>query len=308
MPMSEIECGRAEQTRCSGLPIGGPMVSTAVQCPPVVILLVEDDPGDQLITKEAFKSLKVPYDLRMVCDGKEALDYLYRLGRYASAPAPLPDLILLDLNMPQVNGRQVAKQIRADPQLRRIPVVVLTTSRREEDVLQAYGQGVMCFLSKPVDFKRFVATIRGLERLIKFALALKSLGERTRITDRQIFRLVRRRQLLEYLSDKLFEHHMKQIESVLLAGGGEELPGREDPALKQWQSETSARQALLQLANQLLQNQPGEPPPQPAEASASFPAAQQERGSTDPCDTARNLSELARSLDLLAKKRGRSGS
>ena len=150
------------------------MVTSAKSCAPAVVLLVEDDPGDQILTQEAFKTLKVPHELRVVSDGKEALDYLYQRGAFESPAAPRPDLILLDLNMPRVNGQQVAERIHADPQLCQIPIIVLTTSRRQEDVLRAYGRGVTCFISKPLDFQQLLAIIGELERLIKLTVAIRS--------------------------------------------------------------------------------------------------------------------------------------
>ena len=180
-------------------------MTATIRREPAVILLVEDEVGDQILTQEAFKSLKTPYELRIVPDGQEALDYLFREGSYAQSLPARPDLILLDLNMPRVNGQQVAERIRAYSRLRKIPIVVLTTSRRQEDVLRAYGRGVVSFIIKPLDFQQFMSTIQDLEYLVKFALAMKSLQERTRVTDRQIRRLARRRHQLERLADTMFD-------------------------------------------------------------------------------------------------------
>jgi len=218
---------------------------------PAVILLVEDDPGDQLLTQEAFESLQVPHQLRVVSDGKEALDYLYRRGAYeTSAAAPRPDLILLDLNMPRVNGQRVAEQIHADPDLRHIPIVVLTTSRRQEDMLRAFGRGVTTFITKPLDFEHFISAVRDLERLLKFVVSLKGVRQRVRLTDRQIFRLLRRQQELEEVSDSLFERQMNQIEQVL-ARGGEPGPASEPPAPSREEVVWVAQKILDRLPNRV---------------------------------------------------------
>lgn len=190
------------------------MTSTAMKTPTAIVLLVEDDPDDQLLTKEAFASLQVPHDLRIVSDGNEALDYLYKRGEYA-ATAPRPDLILLDLNMPRVNGQKVAEQVSMDPSLRDIPIVVLTTSRRHEDMLQAYGRGVTSFITKPLDFADFVTAVRHLERLIQYLRALKTVRHGKRPTDRQVVRLLRRQQEMEELVGAMFQQQMSQIERVL---------------------------------------------------------------------------------------------
>lgn len=190
------------------------MTSTTAKATAAIVLLVEDDPGDQLLTKEAFASLQVPHDLRIVSDGVEALDYLYRRGEYAVI-APRPDLILLDLNMPRVNGQKVAEQVHSDPNLRDIPIVVLTTSQRHEDMLRAYGRGVTSFITKPLDFADFIAAVRDLERLIKHVRALKTIRQRGRLTDRQVFRLLRRQQEMEKLASDVFQQQMGQIAQVL---------------------------------------------------------------------------------------------
>jgi two-component system response regulator len=193
--------------------------------PPAVILLVEDDLGDQILTQEAFQSIRVPYELRIVCDGKEALDYLYHRESYtAPEQAPRPDLILLDLNMPRVNGQQVAQQIRSDPALRDIPIVVLTTSRREEDILRAYGRGVTSFITKPLEFQRFLEAVRELEDLLRFLVGLKNLRERSHLTSRQMLRLLRRQQKLERLTETLFERHMNQIRGLFGASAAAAVP------------------------------------------------------------------------------------
>jgi CheY-like chemotaxis protein len=130
---------------------------------PAVILLVEDDPGDQELTRRALLGGEVPHQLQVVEDGEEALDYLFRRGRYVEAiDCPLPELILLDLNLPKLNGKQVLEQIQSDPKLRRIPVVILTTSQQERDIQQCYDSGASSYIVKPVaidDFMRMVHCI-----------------------------------------------------------------------------------------------------------------------------------------------------
>ncbi|HEU5151757.1 MAG TPA: response regulator [Iamia sp.] len=128
---------------------------------PIDILLVEDDPGDVLITKEALEHSKVTNSLNIVDDGEQALAYLRRQGDYADASRP--DLILLDLNLPRRDGREVLAEVKADPDLRRIPIVVLTTSQAEEDILRSYDLHANAFVSKPVDFDRFVEVVRQVD-------------------------------------------------------------------------------------------------------------------------------------------------
>jgi CheY-like chemotaxis protein len=128
---------------------------------PIDILLVEDDPGDVLITREALDHSKVTNTLATVGDGVEAIAYLRREGPYAGATRP--DLILLDLNLPRRDGREVLEEIKSDPDLRRIPVVVLTTSGAEEDILRSYDLHANAFVTKPVDFERFVDVVRQVD-------------------------------------------------------------------------------------------------------------------------------------------------
>ncbi|MCM3921214.1 response regulator [Frankia sp. AiPs1] len=128
---------------------------------PVEVLLVEDDPGDVLMTREAFEDHKLRNHLNVVSDGVEALAYLRGEGEYAGAPRP--DLILLDLNLPRRDGREVLREVKADERLRRIPVVVLTTSEAEEDVLRSYDLHANAYITKPVDFERFVAVVRHID-------------------------------------------------------------------------------------------------------------------------------------------------
>ncbi|MDH3214879.1 MAG: response regulator [Candidatus Krumholzibacteria bacterium] len=131
---------------------------------PVVILLVEDDPGDQELTRRAFKESKIHSDLYIAENGEEALDYLHRQGKYQDAEiSPWPHLILLDLNMPKINGKEFLVELRSDRLLRRIPVVVLTTSKHEEDVLRSYDLGVNSYITKPASMDEFVRLINTLE-------------------------------------------------------------------------------------------------------------------------------------------------
>ena len=125
------------------------------------ILLVEDSAADVLLTQEAFLTTRVPNHLSVVYDGVEALDFLYRRGDQAAAPRP--DLILLDLNMPRKNGSAVLAEIKADPALRRIPVVVLTTSASDEDMLKCYDLQANCCITKPVPLAQFLSVFRVIE-------------------------------------------------------------------------------------------------------------------------------------------------
>ena len=128
---------------------------------PIEILLVEDNPGDVDLTKEALQDAKVRNRLHVVDDGAKAVDFLYKRGEYADAPRP--DLILLDLNLPKKDGRQVLEEIKADPQLAGIPVVILTTSQADEDILRAYQLHANCYITKPVDFKQFMHVVKAIE-------------------------------------------------------------------------------------------------------------------------------------------------
>lgn len=134
-------------------------MNTPVQ--PIEVLLVEDDPGDELMTREAFEDNKIRNTLHVVRDGQEALDFLYRRGEYAGAPRP--DLVLLDLNLPKYDGRQVLEQIKGDPELSLIPVVVLTTSSAEEDILRSYKLHANAYVTKPVDLDQFIAAVRQID-------------------------------------------------------------------------------------------------------------------------------------------------
>lgn len=131
---------------------------------PVTILLADDDPGDRNLTCRAFSRGKLNNRLFVVEDGEEALDFLLHRGKYEDpASSPRPDLVLLDLNMPKLDGRTVLDRIRSTPELRRIPVVVLTTSRQEEDILRTYDLGVNSYITKPVRVADFVQVIETLE-------------------------------------------------------------------------------------------------------------------------------------------------
>jgi CheY-like chemotaxis protein len=129
---------------------------------PIDVLLIEDDPGDILITREAFEHHKIRNTLHVAHDGQEGLDYLYRRGSHARAQRP--DLILLDLNLPKYDGRQLLEQIKSDPQLCHIPVVVLTTSAAEEDILRSYRLHANAYVTKPVGFNEFMEVIRQIDR------------------------------------------------------------------------------------------------------------------------------------------------
>lgn len=128
---------------------------------PIDVLLVEDDPGDVLMTQEAFEEHKVGNRLTVVSDGAEALAYLRREGRYADAVRP--DLVLLDLNLPRRDGREVLEEIKKDRELCQIPVVVLTTSQADEDILRSYQLHANAYVTKPVDFERFIAVVRQID-------------------------------------------------------------------------------------------------------------------------------------------------
>jgi len=129
---------------------------------PITIVLADDDPDDRALTQDAFKRHRLANELHCVVDGEELMDYLNRRGAYAGAARP--GLILLDLNMPRKDGREALKEIKADPKLRNIPIVVLTTSGEEEDILKTYDLGAHSFIRKPVGFDAFVNMIDTLGR------------------------------------------------------------------------------------------------------------------------------------------------
>lgn len=128
---------------------------------PIEILLVEDNPGDVRLTIEALKDGKMRNNMHVVGDGVEALAFLHREAKYADAPRP--DLILLDLNLPKKDGREVLAEIKSDKNLKHIPVVVLTTSEAEEDILKAYGLNANCYITKPVDLDQFFKVVKSIE-------------------------------------------------------------------------------------------------------------------------------------------------
>jgi chemotaxis family two-component system response regulator Rcp1 len=136
-------------------------MSQPVHGDPIEILLVEDSPDDIVLTTEALKDGKVRNRVSVVEDGEEAMAFLRREGRHATAPRP--DLILLDLNLPRKSGREVLAEVKQDPKLKRIPVVVMTTSSSEKDILQAYNCHANCYVTKPVDLDQFLGVIRSIE-------------------------------------------------------------------------------------------------------------------------------------------------
>jgi CheY-like chemotaxis protein len=138
----------------------------------IEVLLVEDDPGDVLMTREAFQDYKVANHLHVVHDGADALAFLRREGDYAGAPRP--DLVLLDLNLPRMDGREVLQAIKGDAELASIPVVVLTTSEAEEDVLRSYSLHANAYVTKPVDFERFIEVVRQIDDFFVTVVRLPS--------------------------------------------------------------------------------------------------------------------------------------
>jgi CheY-like chemotaxis protein len=144
-----------------------------IEC--IDVLLVEDDAGDVVLIEEAFEFNKVRNRLSVVADGVEALAFLRREGRYADAPRP--GLILLDLNLPRKDGREVLAEVKEDPALRSIPVVVLTTSKAEEDVLRSYDLHANAYVTKPVDFDRFIEVVRQIDEFFVSVVRLPGSGE-----------------------------------------------------------------------------------------------------------------------------------
>ena len=130
-------------------------------CRPIEILLVEDNPGDVRLTQEALKEGKVMNVLNTVGDGEEALAYLRRQGAYAQATRP--DLVLLDLNLPKKSGREVLEEIKEDPDLKRIPVVILTVSEAEQDIIKSYNLHANCYITKPVNLEQFIEVVKSIE-------------------------------------------------------------------------------------------------------------------------------------------------
>ncbi len=143
---------------------------------PVEILLIEDNPGDVRLTEEAFKEGKVLNRLSVVGDGVEALEFLRRKNKYAHAPRP--DIIMLDLNLPKKDGREVLAVIKGDEKLRRIPVIVLTTSQAEQDILKVYDLNANCYISKPVGFDSFINVVRSIENFWLTIVMLPADGDK----------------------------------------------------------------------------------------------------------------------------------
>ena len=136
-------------------------MNNQMRAKPVQMLLVEDNPGDVRLTKETLKNAKLMVDLHVVGDGVEAMAFLRQEGKYASAPRP--DLVLLDLNLPKKDGREVLSEIKQDPNLRRIPVVVLTISNGEEDVLKSYNLHANAYVTKPLNLEQFAKITKAIE-------------------------------------------------------------------------------------------------------------------------------------------------
>ena len=124
------------------------------------ILLVEDNPGDIRLTQEAFRDGKIANNMSVVTDGVEAMTFLHQENEYADAPRP--DIILLDLNLPKKDGREVLAELKQDPDLRRIPVIVLTTSKAEQDILNSYDMHANCYIAKPIDLEEFIKLVEGI--------------------------------------------------------------------------------------------------------------------------------------------------
>lgn len=127
----------------------------------IEILLVEDNPGDVRLTQEMLKEARVANHLEVVTDGEQALDFLFQRGGYRTAPRP--DMVLLDLNLPKKSGLEVLEEVKAHPELRRIPIVILTTSKAEEDVVRSYNAYANCYVTKPVDLAQFMTVVRSIE-------------------------------------------------------------------------------------------------------------------------------------------------
>lgn len=137
------------------------MNTSHISMSPIEILLIEDNPGDVRLTGEIFKEAKIYNNMNVMTDGIDAMAFLRQKDEYINAPRP--DLILLDLNLPKKDGREVLAEIKADPALRRIPVVVLTTSRAEEDILKTYDLHVNAYITKPVDLEQFIGIVKSIE-------------------------------------------------------------------------------------------------------------------------------------------------
>lgn len=137
------------------------MARDTTQMKPIHVLLVEDNPGDADLARESLESSKVRVDLSVAIDGKKALDFLRKEGEHADAQSP--DLILLDLNLPGMSGKEVLTEIRGDAKLKKIPVVILTSSEAERDVVQSYELGANCYITKPVDLDQFEEVVQSIE-------------------------------------------------------------------------------------------------------------------------------------------------
>jgi CheY-like chemotaxis protein len=140
---------------------GNNPITFSLNARPIIILMVEDNPTDVLITKEGLANSKMLNTLHVADDGVEAMEFLLQQGKYANAPRP--DLILLDLNMPRMNGQEVLAAIKGNDSLKNIPVVILTTSKSEEDIGKAYGLHANCYISKPVDFDSFTRVVQTIQ-------------------------------------------------------------------------------------------------------------------------------------------------
>ena len=136
-------------------------MTTTEMVHPIEILLVEDNPGDARLAKEALKESKLKNNLYIADDGVEAMDFLYKKGKYKDMPRP--DLVILDLNLPRKDGREVLNEIKTDDNLKRIPVVILTISKAEEDILKSYNLHANCFISKPIDLDQFIKVVKSIE-------------------------------------------------------------------------------------------------------------------------------------------------
>ncbi len=150
-------------------------MTTSQMVKPIEVLLVEDNPGDVRLTREALKEAKLLINLSVASDGIAAIDFLRREGDYAQAPKP--DLVVLDLNLPKMDGREVLQAIKTDPNLKRIPVVILTTSEAEGDILATYGSHANCYVTKPVDMDQFISIVKLLEEFWFTIVRLPSLVE-----------------------------------------------------------------------------------------------------------------------------------
>jgi len=136
-------------------------MTVALNCRPIEILLVDDNPADIRLTQEAGRETKVFSNMHVVTNGLDAMAFLHHEGRFGDVPRP--DLILLDLNMPGMDGREVLRRVKSDANLRRIPVVIVTSSKAEEDILRAYDLQASCYVTKPVDLDQFIKVVKNIE-------------------------------------------------------------------------------------------------------------------------------------------------